>query len=136
MREFTERQKKFIQFFDGNGTEAARKAGYNGKGNSLGVMAHELLRNPKIREAIDKRNAKIPTTKLHIATREERQAFWTKVLHDQNEEMNSRLKASELLGKSEADFTEKVDHGGNVSVNLIDAIKQSRIARQLEGKGE
>ena len=45
-----------------------------------------------------------------IATRDERQKFWTDVMNSSSEEMRDRLKASELLGKSEADFTENRNH--------------------------
>ncbi len=43
-----------------------------------------------------------------IATREQRQEFWTAVMTDIEQDMRSRLRASELLAKSEGDFTEKV----------------------------
>lgn len=38
-----------------NGTESARQAGYSGDDNCLAVIAHENLRNTKIRAAIDSR---------------------------------------------------------------------------------
>src|SRR5215467_3865883 len=37
----------------GNGTLAARLAGYSGNANALGVMAHQLLRKPKMRQSIE-----------------------------------------------------------------------------------
>lgn len=44
------RQREFVRQYliSRNGTDAARKAGYKGNDNVLGVMAHDLLRNPKI----------------------------------------------------------------------------------------
>jgi hypothetical protein len=45
-----------------------------------------------------------------VATREERQAFWTSVMRgEEGAEMSERLKASELLGKSQLDFKERVE---------------------------
>lgn len=38
-----------------NGTEAARRAGYQGDGNTLAVIAHENLRKPKIADLIEAR---------------------------------------------------------------------------------
>ncbi len=53
-------QRRFInEYFltGGNATESARLAGYKGKDQTLGVVGHENLRKPKIREVIDKRLA-------------------------------------------------------------------------------
>jgi hypothetical protein len=50
----------------------------------------------------------------NILSREQRQEWWSKVVQDQAEEMKNRLKASELLGKSEADFTDKIQHSGGI----------------------
>ena len=43
-----------------------------------------------------------------IASREERQTFWTAILRDPETELRDRLRASELLGRSEGDFLERV----------------------------
>lgn len=52
------KQKKFIEMYLGeahfNGTKAAELAGYSGSKNTLGVTAYDLLRNPKIKEELDK----------------------------------------------------------------------------------
>lgn len=114
----TARQQAFVDAFDGNGTAAARAAGYKGSDNTLAVQARRLLRNAQIRAAIDARLG--PDAKKRIADREERQAFWTSVMRDANKKMDARLKASELLGKSEADFKEKVEHSGGMSLSVSD----------------
>lgn len=113
--------------YAGNGTEAARLAGYKGSDNVLAQTARDLLRNPQISEAIRAREKE--EVRPLIATRQERQAFWTAVMNDTDEEMPARLKASELLGKSEGDFIDKVDLGGTVKLSHEDALKA------LEGKG-
>lgn len=109
------RQRKFVEAYAGNGTEAARIAGYTGDDNTLGVTAHDLLRNPKIADAIKSRESKV--IKSLIASREERQQFWTEVMKEKTAEMRDRLKGSELLAKSEADFTENVNHSGSVDLS-------------------
>ncbi len=118
---FTTRQQKFIELYSGNGTEAARLAGYSGDDKTLANVALKLLRKAEIKSAIEKRQTKSITK--HIASREERQAFWTKVMEDSIEDMKNRLKASELLGKSNADFTEKIEHSGKLT--LEDLIVES-----------
>lgn len=49
------------------------------------------------------------TTSKAIATREDRQSFWTEVMRDKLEKMVDRLRASELLGKSQADFVDRME---------------------------
>lgn len=101
----TQKQKKFIEFYEGNGTKAARQAGYTGDDNTLAQTAFDLLRNPKIKEAIDLRLDELLSAT--IANRKQRQEFWTKLMNDEGQDPRVRLKASELLGKSEADFIGK-----------------------------
>ena len=99
------RQQRFVDAYNGNATEAARKAGYTGKDQTLYVTASELLRNPKVAAAIkSRRDAESSSL---IASRQDRQKFWTDVMQDDMADMQARLKASELLGKSEADFVDR-----------------------------
>jgi hypothetical protein len=56
MGELTGKQEAFVKHYitNGfNGTRAARSAGYGGDDNSLAVIAHDNLRNAKIRAEID-----------------------------------------------------------------------------------
>lgn len=77
-----------------------------------------MLRIAEVRAAIDARE--IPDSVRRIATRAERQAFWTEMMLDPLLKPADRLKAAELLGKSEADFIEKVQTEGVVSINVVD----------------
>lgn len=115
-RPLTSKQRKFVEAYAGNGTEAARVAGYRGDENVLAQVARDNLRKPQIAEAIRKRETK--ETRGAIATRQERQAFWTSVMHDCDEQMFARLKASELLAKSEADFVERHEVSGKGGTGL------------------
>jgi len=100
----TPKQKRFVACYRGNGVAAAREAGYRGKNGTLAVTAHDLLQMSKIQEIIkareDVRNDNL------IAKREDRQRFWTSVMLDVSQPMMARLRASELLGRSEGDFFE------------------------------
>lgn len=115
MPKFTAKQRKFINFYDGNATQAAIQAGY-AKITSR-VTGHRLLTNANIKQAIkerqDKEDAPI------IASRQDRQKFWSETMNKSaGVDMNDRIKCSELLGKSEGDFTEKIQHSGGVSVAM------------------
>lgn len=114
----TAKQLKFVQVYAGNGAEAARLAGYKGSPDALSRTAHELLKHPKVSQAIRERTIQEATPL--IASRQDRQAFWTEVMQDGTEIMLNRLRASELLGKSEADFTDKVEHEHQVTIRVID----------------
>lgn len=60
----TERQRRFVEAYmgkaGGNGTEAARVAGYTGTPATLGAIASENLKKPKIRAAIQARQRADP----------------------------------------------------------------------------
>jgi phage terminase small subunit len=108
----TTKQRLFVEAYNGNASEAALKAGYSKK--TAPFIGSENLKKPQLAQAIADRQ-KVKIDKL-IATREDRQRFWTSVYNDKNASMSDRLRASELLGKSEADFTEKVSHEGQVNI--------------------
>ena len=126
---------KFIQLYDGNGTDTARKAGYTGSDNALGKTAYDLLRLPKILKAIAKRTDNVKDRNgqaKKIATREDRQNFWTETMTGKETDMKDRLKASELLGRSQADFTEKVQVSGQQDLNVI--VDEARKKRGLKNE--
>ena len=101
-RKLTPLQGKFVALFDGNIKTTAEKAGLSYR------YCRGLVAKKHIVEAIWARQAK--ELKPEIATRLQRQKFWTDVMNNDSADMNDRLKASELLGKSEADFTETQIH--------------------------
>lgn len=114
MQKLTERERKFVLFYDGNGAQTAIKAGYSKK--SAKVTASRLLTKANVKQALtsrqDKKEAPI------IANRQERQKFWTDVMKGKKVAMMNKLRASELLGKSEGDFVEKIHHSGGVIVAM------------------
>jgi len=62
------------------------------------------LTNVAIFEAVKYRE--IRRNKPTIADRQERQEFWTEFMRREDITPQERFKASELLGRSEADFTD------------------------------
>lgn len=115
-RALTPKQLKFIAFYAGNGTDAARKAGYAGDDEVLRSVAYENLTKPHIREAIRKRTDQ--EIEPLVATRLDRQKFWSKVMKHSQTAMRDRLKAAELLGKSQADFIDVVQSKAEVKTEL------------------
>lgn len=116
-------QQRFVDLYSGNATEAALKAGYSAK--TAYSMGNRLLKKVEIIKAIKERETK-EITPL-IATRKDRQKFWTDVMSNPDEDMKNRLKASELLGKSEADFTEKIQATGTMQIDATQTIDLSSL---------
>ena len=115
----TVKQQRFIDLYDGNLSESAKKAGISRSYAKKIVSNSTLLDLIKDRETERKREG--------IANREDRQVFWSGVLKGEivskttitqedgteiekivQPKMADRLKASELLGRSEADFTDNL----------------------------
>lgn len=135
------KQRMFVEAFYGCPLEAARIAGYNGEDTYLRAQGNKLLSNPLIMQAIRDRSKYQNKMTNVIADKDHRQELWTSIMRNndiherENKDPNGitipaaniplaiRLKASELLGKSEGDFVERIDITGNVTIT--DVIKSS-----------
>lgn len=102
------RQRAFAENYaaTGNALQAATLAGYK----HPHVQSAQVMALPKVRKALE--ILRESQTSAAIATREERQAFWSQVLRDSKIDMKDRLKASELLGKAQTDFINKTEVTG------------------------
>jgi len=125
----TFKQKVFCELYTSNGgnaTAAADAAGYKKAYSVCSRMLGNVGVKEYIKELTDEAKSK------RIATAQERQEFWSSVLRGEipsrsDEEgngtydMKDRLKASELLGKSQADFVDRkqVDVTGDLKVTEI-----------------
>jgi len=116
----TRKQIKFVEAFmgeaEGDATAAARLAGYNATGSVLRNIGCENLQKPNIAAAIAERVAEDDGGL--IMTRKDRQVLWSRIARgevldgDRPAKMGDRLKASEILGKSQGDFIDRVEHSG------------------------
>lgn len=135
-RQLSERERRFVEAFmgeaAGNKTEAAILAGYSratarGQGSRLSTKEH-------IRAAIQARVSIDPL----VWDRAKRQQFWTAVAagtgKHQKASLKDRLKASELLGKSQADFIERHEHTGE-RPTLRQASRQFRMRPRTVSRG-
>ena len=111
----TPKQKKFIEAYAGNATEAAKAAGYSEK--TAYSAGQRLLKDVEIQNAIREREEM--EARERIATRQQRQEFWTNLMRDRKRKDFVRLKASELLGKSEADFIERLKVSGDPDEPIV-----------------
>ncbi|QDP57257.1 MAG: putative terminase small subunit [Prokaryotic dsDNA virus sp.] len=131
------KHRLFVEAYAGDVVQAMQVAGYVGDVTKLEQDGNKLLTNPNILTAIKERSKYLTKTNEIVADREERQAFLSAVMRNQDPHrmvqfdefdkpkkaepipMNTRLKALELLGKSEGDFTENINLQGNVTVTDI-----------------
>jgi hypothetical protein len=108
-----------------NGTQSARMAGYKGNDNTLAVTANQYLRKPKVIAVKQALHKQLKT--VNVANRRKRQEFWTNMMLNAKSDAD-KLRASELLGRSEADFTDRViaDNTFNIEVK--------RFSKQIDAK--
>lgn len=137
MRGLSSKKKLFVEAYCGDPVEAMRIAGFTGTNASLRAGGNKLLSDPDIMEAIKDRSKYLNKTANVIASRESRMELWTDIMNNNdphwketndangipikegNIPMNYRLKASELLGKAEGDFIERLDISGNVTISDV-----------------
>ena len=112
-------------------------AGYVGTPEQLYAKGTALLQNENVMEAIRERSKYLAKTREAVASREERQEFFSAIMRNrdphhipevdefgkvkpvQNIPMNQRLKAGEMLSKMEGDFSENLNINGQVTVTDI-----------------
>lgn len=117
----TSRQKKFAATFDGNATESARRAGYAGDDPTLATQGYRLLRNAEVAKLIAAREeGALEKLTLSLV---ERQQLWSEIAVDRKQSMRDRLKASELLGRSQGDFTDRLEVKGELT--LLELVRES-----------
>ena len=122
----TEKQRRFADYYiqTGNASEAYRRAGHKGKSAStVTTNANRLLTNADIMLYIAEQNAKLADER--IADMKEIKQFWTDVLRGNEAAlMKDRLKASELIAKTNGAFLDRVEHSGNIETNPSDDVKE------------
>lgn len=141
----TTKQKKFADEFikTGNATQSYKATGYSVKSDNVaGVEGHKLLRNPKVKNYINKKMKEIEDKQ--IAKADEVLKHLTAAMRGEIDEevvvtensrariikkqisAKDRIKAAELLGRRYSLFTDKVDIEGDLGVTIIDDISSDK----------
>ncbi|MCM1237035.1 MAG: terminase small subunit [Ruminococcus flavefaciens] len=91
----------------GNAEKAVIMAGYSKK--YARGHAYKIVARKDVQDYINYLNKRKDSDGIsgHIATIEEVQAFWTKLMNDESIKPSVRVKASELLAKAQGQFKEE-----------------------------
>lgn len=121
----TQKQIRFVREYalHGNGTEAARRAGYQQDANGLGVQAHDNLRKPNVKAELERVSALIAPeiTPMRVQRR------LHEISHASQEagQFGPAVRSEELLGKSIGMWVEQ-------SLQLTGQLNDTHIAALLD----
>ena len=129
-----DRQRAFCQYYaaDPDGTAAAIKAGYSKR--TAAAIASENLRKPELLDFIKELQAEAEAAR--VADLVEVKRFWTETMRDEEQRVEFRLKASELLAKSSGEFVQRVDLTAQVAAEVEDVVfyipDNGRLVKNIE----
>ena len=105
-----------------------RKPGASRRGSASELRSKPIVAARILEQQKEGEKQAIEEVKVYIATKQDRQAFWTKIMAgtlfkdegapeiDIGIRLSDRIKASELLGKSECDFLQKHEVTGKLTL--------------------
>jgi phage terminase small subunit len=117
MAELTQKQKAFADEYikTGNATQSYKTI-YKCSDKISNASGPRLLVNVSIKKYIDEVNQKLDNGK--IADMKEVKEFWTQVMRSKEVEPKDRIKASELIGKTNGAFIDKIELSGAVEIKV------------------
>lgn len=117
-RHLTPKERAFIHAYTtdaaGNGTLAARAAGYKGKAESLKVTASRLLTKANVRAALEKRIEQKEAK--GIASAEVRDHLASEWLQDKTLDHATRIQAMRELNRVDGRYSLKLIHSGRLTI--------------------
>ena len=124
MANITAKQKMFADEYikTGNAKQSYISAGYSARGNAAEAAASRLLRNVKVRDYIRQRNKELDRDT--IADMQEVKEFWTNILRNKAADSKDRLKASELIAKTNGAFLDRIENSGIIKIDIADELKE------------
>ena len=132
----TAKQQAWVDYYKQGHTaaDAARLAGYKASSDkAYQNIGSENL--GKLGDYIKDRDKLLESPR--IATMEQVNEFWTKIMQSEDEKTADRLKASELRARAAGAFVERLEHSGEVKVeatlSLADKLKAIQEAAERYG---
>jgi len=133
--ELTQKQQLFIKYYNGSPKEAALKAGYSKR--AAKSIGYENMTKQAIVQAIKEKNEiKHNKIKQKLISNDELRVWWQNIMDSPDYDISTRIKCSELLGKSKAIFIDNVKHTGNMVQFVIERpqIDSKPPMKKIEGK--
>ena len=127
-RGLTYQQSLYVLAYTGNNKAACKKIGVSPK---LGLR---WQKSDKVRYALQQRLLHDIRPEL-VASADERKAWWTQIMREADNPMvplANRLKASELLGRSEGDFGDDEGQGGPTTVIVNTGVPDATKAEEQQ----
>jgi phage terminase small subunit len=148
--DLTERERRFVEAYNetGNGTEAARQAGYAGDATSLAQQGSRLLKRPRVAAAIQAGAQK--RSRLREISREERLDQLARVIVGETTELlvsgggtievpariRDRLKASELYARMKGELVQRIEHDLPGGVTELTSLVANALAKAAQARAE
>ena len=128
----TSKQIKFCNHYikHRNATKAAEVAGYKGDKKQLSVIGNENLKKVSIKEYVEKRIEKIDKKQI-LSLQEVLEEITSIALEKETTSSRDRLKALELLGKTHAAFTDKIE-STNKNINKYETMSDEELEKELK----
>ena len=116
MNNLTVKQKAFCDYYlmSGNATQSAIKAGYSEA--SAYSTAHSNLKKPEIIEYLQSFQDR--TDDKRVADMNEVQAFWANTMRNEEFKIEDRLRASDLIARSNGAYLDKVENTGDIAIKV------------------
>lgn len=133
--ELNTRQKKFCEYYVacGNATESAIKADYSKK--TARSIGQRLLTNVDIKNYIKKLNEKTKTDRIMTAI--ERKEWLTEIMKNDENKLQDKLKAMDILNKMTGEYTEKVELSGEIKArNPFNGLTTEELKRIIESENK
>lgn len=127
----TVKQKRFANEYikSGNATQSYIDAGYSATSRSVAeANSRRLLGNERVHTYIELMNKKLEEES--IADMKEIKQFWTKVIRSEEKyvEMKDRIRASELIARTNGAFLDKVEHSGETTQIIKEDVNLSNLS--------
>lgn len=126
-------QRRFVKHYSGDARAAAIAAGYSA---SVANKADSvLMKNDTILDALQLRETYMRSES--VASRIERQEFWTSIMRDDEQDIKVRMTAARDLAKSEGDFIDRVDHtssDGSMSNGNVTEMPDSKLIEIIDAE--
>ena len=119
MDKLTIKQQRFADAYikSGNATQSYIDAGYKASTREVAeANGRRLLVNDKVRVYLEDVNKQLQDRS--IADMTEVKAFWTNTMREKESDLKDRLKASELIAKTNGAFIDRVEQSGSINLKV------------------